>query len=79
MAREHEFEDETQAVTLNLKRLPGNRFTLAGHTPDSQLTRASLGIDHEVVSGVRLGAHYDWRKQGELTQQGMNLALSLDF
>ncbi|MFK3907466.1 autotransporter domain-containing protein [Pseudomonas monteilii] len=78
-AREHEFEDETQAVTLNLKRLPGNRFTLAGHAPDSQLTRASLGIDHEVVSGVRLGAHYDWRKQGELTQQGVNLALSLDF
>lgn len=78
-AREHEFEDDAQAVTLNLKRLPDNRFTLAGYRPDSQLMRASLGINHEVVSGVRLGAHYDWRKQGELTQQAVNLALSLDF
>ncbi|HDS1734337.1 esterase EstP [Pseudomonas sp. BP8] len=79
VAREHEFEDDQQEVTMHLTGLPANDFTLTGYTPQSNLTRASLGLSHELTAGVQLRGNYNWRKSDELTQQGVSLALSLDF
>lgn len=79
VAREHEFEDERRDLTLNLAALPDNRFTLVGYTPDSNLTRASLGLSHELAQRLHLRANYTWRNSGDFTQQGVNLALGLDF
>ncbi|MBC3465629.1 esterase EstP [Pseudomonas sp. RW10S2] len=79
VAREHEFEDDRQDLTMHLTTLPGNDFTLAGYTPHSNLTRASLGLSHELVPGVNLRGNYNWRKSDELRQQGVSLAVSLDF
>ncbi|MHC6223667.1 esterase EstP [Pseudomonas sp. X10] len=79
VAREHEFEDDRQDLTMHLTTLPGNAFTLDGYTPHSNLTRASLGLSHELTPGLHLRGNYNWRKSDELTQQGINLALSLDF
>lgn len=79
IAREHEFEDDRQDLTLNLASLPTHDFTLTGYTPDSNLTRASLGLTHELVPGVQLRGNYNWRKSDAVTQQGIGLALSMDF
>lgn len=79
VAREHEFEDDRQYVTLHLTSLPDNDFTLAGYTPHSNLTRASVGLTQQITPGLNLRGNYNWRKSDELTQQGVSLALSLDF
>ncbi|NIE76713.1 autotransporter domain-containing protein [Pantoea sp. Ap-967] len=79
VAQEHEFEDDQQDVTMHLTTLPGNDFTLTGYTPHSDLTRASLGVSHEVVAGVHVRGSYNWRKSDELTQQGVSLGVSFDF
>lgn len=79
VAREHEFEDDQQDVTMHLTSLPANDFTLTGYTPQSNLTRASLGLSHELTAGVQVRGNYNWRKSDELTQQGVSLAVSLDF
>jgi len=79
VAREHEFEDDQQDVTIHLTTLPDNDFTLTGYTPNSNLTRASLGLSHELVAGVHLRGNYSWRKSDELTQQGVSLGITLDF
>lgn len=79
LAQEHEFEDDQQDVTMHLTSLPANDFTLTGYTPHSDLTRASLGVSHEVVAGVHLRGNYNWRKSDKLTQQGVSLGVSVDF
>lgn len=79
VAREHEFEDDRQDLTMHLTSLPTHDFTLTGYTPDSNLTRASLGLTHELVAGVHVRGNYNWRKSDDVTQQGVSLALSLDF
>ncbi|AVD88198.1 MULTISPECIES: esterase EstP [Pseudomonas] len=79
VAREHEFEDDQQEVTMHLTSLPANEFTLTGYTPNSNLTRASVGLTHELTAGVHLRGNYTWRKSDELTQQGMSLGISVDF
>ncbi|EKT4469013.1 autotransporter domain-containing protein [Pseudomonas putida] len=79
VAREHEFEDDRQDLTMHLTSLPAHDFTLTGYTPDSNLTRASLGLTHELVAGVHVRGNYNWRKSDDVTQQGVSLALSLDF
>ncbi|WP_460417984.1 esterase EstP [Pseudomonas sp. microsymbiont 2] len=79
VAREHEFEDDQQDLRMHLTRLPANDFTLTGYTPHSNLTRASLGVAHELVPGVNLRGNYNWRKSDELRQQGVSVAVSVDF
>ncbi|CAK13399.1 esterase EstP [Pseudomonas entomophila] len=79
VAREHEFEDDQQDLSMHLTTLPANDFTLTGYTPHSNLTRASLGVTHELAPGVNLRGNYNWRKSDELRQQGVSLAVSVDF
>lgn len=79
VAREHEFEDDRQDLTMHLATVPGQDFTLAGYTPDGNLTRASLGVSQALAPGLTLRGNYNWRKGDDLTQQGASLALSLDF
>ncbi|MEG0247487.1 MAG: autotransporter domain-containing protein, partial [Pseudomonas sp.] len=79
VAQEHEFEDDQQDVTLHLTTLAAHDFTLTGYTPHSDLTRASLGLSHELMAGVHVRGNYNWRKSDELTQQGVSLAVSVDF
>ncbi|MDH0617810.1 esterase EstP [Pseudomonas fulva] len=79
VAREHEFEHDEQDVRLKFTALPDNDFTLDGYTPHSNLTRASVGVSHEVVAGVNVRAGYNWRKSDELKQQGVSLGISVDF
>lgn len=79
VAHEHEFEDDRQDLAMHLNSLPANNFTLTGYTPQSNLNRLSLGVSQNLAPGLALRGSYNWRKSDELTQQGVNLALSLEF
>lgn len=79
VAHEREFETDQQDVTISLNSLPLNDFTLQGYTPQRDLNRASLGISQKLTPELTLRGGYNWRKNDDVTQQGVNLALSLDF
>ncbi|MET0123997.1 MAG: autotransporter domain-containing protein, partial [Pseudomonas caspiana] len=79
VAHEREFETDQQQVTIALNSLPFNDFTLEGHTPQRDLNRATLGISQKLTQDLSLRADYNWRKNDDVTQQGVNLAVSLDF
>jgi len=79
VAHEREFETDQQDVTMTLNSLPFNDFTLQGYTPQRDLNRASLGISQKLTPELTLRGGYNWRKNDDVTQQGVNLALSLDF
>jgi outer membrane lipase/esterase len=78
-AHEREFETDQQDVTIALNNLPFNDFTLQGYTPQRDLNRASLGISQKLTRDLSLRGGYSWRKNDDVTQQGVNLAVSLDF
>lgn len=79
IAHEREFENDQQDVTIALKSLPLNDFTLTGYTPQRSLNRASLGIAQKLTRDVTLRGGYNWRKNDDITQQGVNVAVSMDF
>ncbi|OCR26566.1 esterase [Pseudomonas syringae] len=79
VAHEREFETDQQDVTMTLNSLPFNDFTLQGYTPQRDLNRASLGISQKLTPELTLHGGYNWRKNDDVTQQGVNLAVSLDF
>jgi outer membrane lipase/esterase len=79
IAHEREFENDQQDVTIALKSLPFNDFTLTGYTPQRSLNRASLGVAQKLGRDVTLRGGYNWRKNDDITQQGVNVAVSLDF
>ncbi|MFF7709872.1 autotransporter domain-containing protein [Pseudomonas sp. NPDC007930] len=78
-AREREFNDRADDVRMNLTSLPANRFTLQGYAQPGHLTRASVGVSQALAPGLNLSASYSLSKSDAFTQQGANLALSLDL
>lgn len=79
VAREHEFENDIQRVNIALNSLPANNFTLDGYTPQNNLNRLTLGISHTLTPELTLRAAYNLRKDDGMTQQGINVGVSLDF
>ncbi|WP_426152872.1 esterase EstP [Pseudomonas sp. DC3000-4b1] len=79
LAHERELNDDAQYLDLSLRSLPANGFKLQGYSPARNHDRASLGLRHQLSPGLALNAAYHWRGSGQSTQQGVNLALSLDF
>lgn len=79
VAHEREFETDPQDVTIALNSLPLNDFTLQGYTPQKDLNRATVGVSQKLTQDLSLRANYNWRKNDDVTQQGVNLAVSLDF
>lgn len=78
-AHEHEYATDAQDVTIALNSLPNNDFTLKGYKPEGSLNRASLGVSQQLTREVSLRGNYNWRKDDNVTQQGISLAVSLDF
>ncbi|MBX8494746.1 esterase EstP [Pseudomonas cichorii] len=78
-AHEREFETDRQNVTMALNSVPGLDFTLEGYTPQRNLNRATLGVSQQLSRDLTLRAGYNWRKNDDATQQGVSVALSLDF
>jgi len=79
VAHEREFETDQQDVTIALNSVPGVDFNLQGYEPQRSLNRASVGLSQKLAPDLTLRAGYNWRKNDDVTQQGVNLALSLDF
>ncbi|MFJ4143511.1 esterase EstP [Pseudomonas sp. NPDC089734] len=78
-AHEREFETDRQDVTMALNSVPSIDFTLEGYAPQRNLNRASLGLSQKLSRDLTLRAGYNWRKSDDVTQQGVSVALSLDF
>jgi len=78
-AHEHEFNDNTQNLNIALNSLPNNGFKLEGYTPQSNLNRLNLGISHKLTADLAIRAGYTVRKDDDITQQGVNVGVSLDF
>lgn len=79
VAIEREYEDDAQKLDMALTSLPANGFTLEGYTPQSHLSRASLGFSQQLTEELALRGGYSLRHSDDATQQGVSLALSLDF
>jgi outer membrane lipase/esterase len=79
IAHEHEYENSQQDLTIALNSLPNNTFTLEGYQPQGSLNRASIGVNQKLTQDVSLRGNYNWRKNDDVTQQGVSLAVSLDF
>ncbi|MBJ2218541.1 esterase EstP [Pseudomonas sp. MF7453] len=79
VAHEHEFENDTQKVDISLNSVQGIDFKLDGYTPRSNADRLSLGVSHKLTRDLALRAAYNVRKDDNLTQQGVNVGVSLDF
>lgn len=79
VAMEREYEDGSQDLTMALTSLPNNSFTLEGYRPESHLSRASLGISQQLTPELALRGGYSLRHSDSDTQQGVSVALSLDF
>lgn len=78
-AHEREYEDDTQDLTISQNSLPGIPYTLAGFTPQDSLDRVTLGFSQALAPDLSLRGGYSWRKSEDDTQQGVSLAVSLDF
>ena len=76
---EREFADDTQNIGMNLTSLSEIGFTLQGYTPQSHLQHASLGFAQKLTPELSLRGGYSAFRSGDSLQQGLNLALSLDF
>jgi len=79
VAHEREFNDDAQQLTLALRSLPANSFTLQGYSPERDLNRASLGLHHQLAPGLAVSGAYNWRGSDGNVQQGVNLGLTLAF
>ncbi|MGY2292352.1 esterase EstP [Pseudomonas sp. SDO528_S397] len=79
VAHEHEFENDTQRVNIALNSVPGVDFKLDGYTPRTNADRLSLGVSHTLTKELVLSAAYNVRKEDGLTQQGVNVGVSLSF
>lgn len=79
VAHEREFDTDQQDVTIALNSVPGVDFDLKGYDPQRSLNRASVGLSQQLAPDLTLRAGYNWRKNDDVTQQGVNLAVSLDF
>lgn len=79
VAHEREFDTDQQNVTIALNSVPGVDFNLRGYEPQRSLNRASVGLSQKLAPDLTLQAGYNWRKNDAVTQQGVSLALSLDF
>jgi outer membrane lipase/esterase len=77
IAREKEFEDDAQHLTLSQVDLPALSYTLQGYSPSDRLDRASVGIRQQLTEDVALRASYSYRKSREDdAQQAIGLSVS---
>lgn len=79
VAQEKEFEDDPSHVRASLNSLPSLSFKLEGYEPDDRLQRLSLGFSQQLASDLSLRGAYSLRKGSDDQQQGVSLALSLDW
>ncbi|WP_447043337.1 autotransporter domain-containing protein [Vreelandella sp. H-I2] len=76
---QHEYEDETRELGMHLNSLPDLNYRLRGHTLPGDHWSTTFGFSHQLSEGLTIRADYNYRKAGDDSQQGLGLALSLDF
>ncbi|WP_068824744.1 autotransporter domain-containing SGNH/GDSL hydrolase family protein [Pseudomonas sp. BMS12] len=79
IAREREFEDDQQEVKMELNSVAGVDFELKGYEPESDLTRATLGLRQQLAADLAWQLGYSYRHAGDADQHGISLGLVLDW
>ena len=79
IAREREFEDDQQEVRMALNSVSGVDFELKGYEPDSDLTRATLGLRQQLAADMAWQLGYTYRHAGDADHHGISLGLVLDW
>tara|TARA_R100000541_G_scaffold301_33_gene1877 strand:+ start:18831 stop:20744 length:1914 start_codon:yes stop_codon:yes gene_type:complete len=79
VAREVEREDEQREdLRMSLNSVPTNSFELPGATPTGDQTRFSVGIAHQLTTGLSVRANYNYQGNDN-RNQGVGLSLALDL
>jgi len=79
VAREVEREDEQRNdLRMSLNSVANNTFALPGATPTGDQTRFSVGIDHQLTTGLSLRASYNYQGNDN-RNQGLGLSLAMDL
>jgi outer membrane lipase/esterase len=79
VAREVEREDEQREdLRMSLNSVPTNSFELPGATPTGDQTRFSVGIAHQLTTGLSVRANYNYQGNNN-RNQGVGLSLALDL
>ncbi len=79
VAREVEREDEQRDdLRMSLNSVANNTFALPGATPTGDQTRFSVGIDHQLTTGLSLRASYNYQGNDN-RNQGLGLSLAMDL
>ncbi|TYP62121.1 autotransporter domain-containing protein [Stutzerimonas stutzeri] len=79
VAREVEREDEQRDdLRMSLNSVPTNSFELPGATPTGDQTRFSVGIAHQLTTGLSVRANYNYQGNDN-RNQGVGLSLALDL
>lgn len=79
VAREVEREDEKRKdLRVSLNSVEDNSFALPGATPTGNQTRFSIGLAHQLTSGLSLRANYNYHGNDN-RNQGVGLSLAMDL
>ncbi|WXL26240.1 autotransporter domain-containing protein [Ectopseudomonas mendocina] len=79
IAREKEFEDDPSKVRMALTSLPTLDYQLQGYEPDDRIDRLSVGFRQQLAADLSLQGAYSLRKADDDKQQGISLAVTLDW
>lgn len=79
VAREVEREDDQpEDLRMSLNSVANNSFELPGATPTGSQTRFSVGVAHQLTTGLSLRANYNYRGNDN-RNQGIGVSLALDL
>ncbi|KRW58979.1 esterase EstP [Pseudomonas sp. TTU2014-080ASC] len=79
IAREREYEDDPGKVRMALTSLPTLDYQLQGYEPDDRIDRLSVGFRQKLAADLSLRGAYSLRKADDDKQQGVSLAVTLDW
>nr|WP_272889362.1 autotransporter domain-containing SGNH/GDSL hydrolase family protein [Stutzerimonas stutzeri] len=79
VAREVEREDDQREdLRMSLNSVENNTFELPGATPTGSQTRFSVGVAHQLTTGLSLRANYNYQGNDN-RNQGIGVSLALDL
>ena len=79
VAREVEREDDQREdLRMSLNSVENNSFELPGATPTGSQTRFSVGVAHQLTTGLSLRANYNYQGNDN-RNQGIGVSLALDL
>ncbi|KJH83544.1 autotransporter domain-containing esterase [Stutzerimonas stutzeri] len=71
-------DDEREDLRMSLNSVENNSFELPGATPTGSQTRFTVGVAHQLTTGLSLRANYNYQGNDN-RNQGIGVSLALDL